>query len=548
MMSRDIEEITNNKMEIGKNALKTNITAALAVSESLKSTFGPKGMDKMLVTDDEIVITNSGSTILELMELVHPAAKMMAELGKTQGKEFGDGTTASVIIAGELLKKALELVDMGIHQGIISSGYKTALSKSLEFLDSITMELELKDIDSIALTMLRGKITEADIRFFSTLVNAAVNLVRGDKDRIYINYRPGGGIKDSTVFDGVYIDLGKRVHPSMPRNVKNARILLIDREFDLIKPKHTKLDINSVQSLNEVVEYKKKVMRAAVGVIARSSVNVVLCSKNIAEEAMFFMAKAGILGVRDVEKKVMQHIAEATGAKVLINVNEVSPDVLGYAGYVEESKIGNEEIMYIKKPKYPNMVASILIRAGNKTLAIELMRKMKELVEVLCRVAYDKKILPGGGATELELAERLRIFSRRVPGKEQLAIKAFAEALEEIPKILAKNAGINPIDILAGIKRGHYAGFTNIGFNAVTRKVGDTVEHHIFDSYAVKRNAIISATEVASLIVRVDDVFMNKDSKVMMKQKPEEPPQQIVEPPITPQGKFDLRYALKGLR
>ncbi len=548
MMSRDIEEITKNKREIGRNALKTNITAALAVSESLKSTFGPQGMDKMLVTDDETVITNSGSTILELMELVHPAAKMMAELGKTQGKEFGDGTTASVIIAGELLKKALELVDMGIHQGIISSGYKTALSKSLEFLDSITMELELKDIDSIALTMLRGKITEADIRFVSTLVNAAVNLVRGDKDRIYINYRPGGGIKDSTVFDGVYIDLGKRVHPSMPRNVKNARILLIDREFDLIKPKHTKLDINSVQSLNEVVEYKKKVMRAAVGVIARSSVNVVLCSKNIAEEAMFFMAKAGILGVRDVEKKVMQHIAEATGAKVLINVNEVSPDVLGYAGYVEESKIGNEEIMYIKKPKYPNMVASILIRAGNKTLSIELMRKMKELVEVLCRVAYDKKILPGGGATELELAERLRIFSRRVPGKEQLAIKAFAEALEEIPKILAKNAGINPIDILAGIKRGHYAGFTNIGFNAVTRKVGDTVEHHIFDSYAVKRNAIISATEVASLIVRVDDVFMNKDSKVVMKQKPEEPPQQIVEPPITPQGKFDLRYALKGLR
>ncbi len=548
MMSRDIEEITKNKREIGRNALKTNITAALAVSESLKSTFGPKGMDKMLVTDDETVITNSGSTILELMELVHPAAKMMAELGKTQGKGFGDGTTASVIIAGELLKKALELVDMGIHQGIISSGYKTALSKSLEFLDSITMELEQKDIDSIALTMLRGKITEADIRFVSTLVNAAVNLVRGDKDRIYINYRPGGGIKDSTVFDGVYIDLGKRVHPSMPRNVKNARILLIDREFDLIKPKHTKLDINSVQSLNEVVEYKKKVMRAAVGVIARSSVNVVLCSKNIAEEAMFFMAKAGILGVRDVEKKVMQHIAEATGAKVLINVNEVSPDVLGYAGYVEESKIGNEEIMYIKKPKYPNMVASILIRAGNKTLTIELMRKMKELVEVLCRVAYDKKILPGGGATELELAERLRIFSRRVPGKEQLAIKAFAEALEEIPKILAKNAGINPIDILAGIKRGHYAGFTNIGFNAVTRKVGDTVEHHIFDSYAVKRNAIISATEVASLIVRVDDVFMNKDSKVMMKQKPEEPPQQIVEPPITPQGKFDLRYALKGLR
>ncbi len=548
MMSRDIEEITKNKREIGKNALKTNITAALAVSESLKSTLGPRGMDKMLVTDGETVVTDSGSTILELMDLVHPAAKMMAELGKTQGKEFGDGTTTSVIIAGELLKRALELVDMGIHQGIISSGYKTALSKSLEFLDSIAMELEQKDIDSIALTMLRGKITEADIRFVSTLANAAVNLVRGDKDRIYINYRSGGGIKNSNVFDGVYIDLGKRVHPSMPRKVKNARILLIDREFDLVKPKHTKLDINSVQSLNEVVEYKKKVMRAAVGVIARSGANVVLCSKNIAEEAMFFMAKAGILGVRDVEKKVMQHIAEATGARVLINVNEVLPDVLGYAGYVEESKIGNEEIMYIKKPKYPNRVASIFIRAGNETLAIELVRKVKELVEVLCRVAYDKKILPGGGATELELAERLRIFSRRVPGKEQLAIKAFAEALEEIPKILAKNAGINPIDILAGIRRGHYAGFINVGFNAVTRKVGDTVEHHIFDSYAVKRNAIISATEVASSIVRVDDVFMNKDSKVVMKQKPEPEPQQIVEPPITPQGKFDLKYALKGLR
>ncbi len=545
-MSRDLEVLKDKEREIGKNALKMNITAALAVSESLKSTLGPKGMDKMLVTKDETVITDSGSTILKLMELVHPAAKMMAELGKTQGEQFGDGTTTSVIIAGELLKKALELVDAGIHPSVIASGYKTALSKSLEFLDNIAIKLEQKDIDKIALSMLRGKITEEDIAHISGIAHAAVNLVRGEKERIYINYRPGGSIKDSIVFDGVYIDLGKRVHPSMPRKVKNARILLIDREFDLIKPKDTKLEINSTKALKEMMEYKKKVLKTAVDIIARSGADVVLCSKNIAEEAMFFMARAGILGVRDVEREVMKHIAEATGAKVLINVKEVTPEVLGYAGYIEESKIGLEEIMYIKKPKYPNRVASILIRAGNENLALELVRKMKDLVEVLCRIASERKMLPGGGATEVEIAERLKMFSRRVSSKEQLAIKAFAEALEEIPKALARNAGMNPIDILASIRRGHYAGFINVGFNAVTRKVQDNFEQQIFDSYAVKRNAIISAAEIAISIIRIDDVLITKNGRV--EKKPEPKPQPVVEPPVTPQGKFDLRYAFKGLR
>lgn len=545
MEPRDLQVLKDMEREVGRDAVRTNIYAALAVSETLKSSLGPRGMDKMLVTKDEIVITDSGATILKLMNLVHPAAKLMATLGKTQGEQFGDGSTTAVVIAGELLKKALELMDAGLHANTIINGYRMALKKSLEFLDSIGLTLEQRDMDRVGLAMLRGKIPEKDAWHLIEVANAAVNLVRGEKERIYINYRPGGSIRDTYVFDGIYIDLGKRVHPSMPRTVKNAKIMLIDREFDLIKISNSKVEISSARDYRRFLEYKKQVMKRAVDIIASSGANVVLCSKNIAEEAMYFLAKAGILGVRDVEKDVLKHTAEATGAKVLVNIKEVRPEVLGYAGYIEESKIGLEEIMYIRKPKYPNRVASILIRAGSENLALELVRKMKDLIEVLCRVAKERKILPGGGATEVEVAERLKMYARRVPSREQLAIKAYAEALEEIPKVLARNAGMKPVDVLASIRRGHYAGFINVGFNAITRKVQDNLEQRIFDSYPVKRNAFISATEVATAILKIDDVFVKRDGA---KKKKKTKPAPKVEPPITPEGKFDLRYAFKGLR
>ncbi len=545
MQPKDVQVLKDMEREVGKDAVRTNIYAALAVSETLKSSLGPRGMDKMLITKDEIVITDSGATILKLMNLVHPAAKLMATLGKTQGEQFGDGSTTAVVIAGELLKKALELMEAGLHANTIIAGYRMALKKSLEFLDSIALSLEQRDLDRVGLAMLRGKIPEKDAWHLIEVANAAVNLVRGEKERIYVNYRPGGSIRDTYVFDGVYIDLGKRVHPSMPRSVKNAKILLIDREFDLIKIPNSKAEISSTRDYRRFLEYKKRVMKKAVDIIASSGANVVLCSQNIAEEAMYFLARAGILGVRDVEKDVLKHTAEATGAKVVVNVREVKPEVLGYAGYIEESKIGLEEIMYIRKPKYPNRVASILIRAGSENLALELVRKMKDLIEVLCRVAKDRKILPGGGATEVEVAERLKMYARRVPSREQLAIKAYAEALEEIPKALAKNSGMKPVDVLASIRRGHYAGFINVGFNAITRKVQDNLEQRIFDSYPVKRNAFISATEVATTILKIDDVFVKRDGA---KKKKKAKPAPKVEPPVTPEGKFDLRYAFKGLR
>jgi len=542
LQPRDLERIQSLKKEGEEDPFETNVTAALAVSEILHTALGPSSKDKMLVNDEETVITDSGGTILQTMELVHPAAKMMAQLGTTQREHYGDGTTSSVILGGELLRKALELYQAGLHPTIIVSGYQKALGKSLEFLDKVATGMEQKHLDRVGLGMLEGKVAGDYARHLVEVAHAAVNLVRGEKERIYINYRPGGNINQSEAFDGVYIDLGKRAHPSMPRSVKNARILLINTEFDLTEAKNSKVEINSPQKYREFVEYKKKVLKAATSMVARSGANVVLCSKNIASEAMFFLAQEGILGVRDVEKEVMQHLSEATGARVVGNVKEVTPETLGYAGYVEESKIGREEIMYIKKPQYPNRVASVLIRAGSENLALELVRKMEDIVEVLSRVAGEKKMLPGGGAVEVELAERLRLYSRKVGSREQIAVEAFASALEEIPRLLAKSVGLNPIDVLASIKRGHYAGFTGVGFNVLERKVQDNLEKGIFDSYAVKKNALVGATETANSIIRIDDVIVQGNGEVKEQVSPQ-PPQQQPSP-----EKFDLRQAFKDLR
>ncbi len=541
---RDIETLIANERHIGKNAVLTNIVAALAVSETLKTTLGPRGMDKMLMVEGgEVAITDSGGTILKLMELVHPAAKMMQSLGLTMGERYGDGATTSVVFGGELLKRAMKLMELGLHPTTIISGYRLALKETLKVMHELSRRVTPGIIKDVGITVFRGRVGERDAEFLAQVVASALDFADGDRDMVYVNYRPGGRIRDTALYQGVYIDLGKRVHPAMPKRVQHARILLIGSEFDVRKVENARYEIGDPRRIREFVEYRRKVLRIAVEMIARSGANVVFCEKNIADVAMYYLAMKGILGVRDVERKVMHLLEKATGAQIVRNVREVSPQVLGYAGYVEEDKIGLEEIMYVRKCKNAG-VASILVRGGNEKFVLELKRQIEDLLDVFAALREHGRVVPGGGAVEGEAAKRLRRFARSVESKEQLAIEAFADALEEIPHVIAMNAGMDATYAVLKIREWHHRGKKGYGVDAMRRGMGDAYVKAILDSYEVRRNALSSAVEVACSILRIDDVLIKRPRK---KSRPEKKPGPV-DSPVRRDGKIDLRYAFKGLR
>jgi chaperonin GroEL (HSP60 family) len=403
-----------------------------------------------------------------MINIKHPAAKMLVKLAEAQNKEIGDGATSSVVLTGEFLKNAQELMDQGIHPTTIVKGFVMAYTKALEFLEKIAFDVHDKNLKSIAMTMLQGKVEEEDAEHLAEITVEAIKIA-GKKENIKIEYRPGGKIKDTKLIKGMMIDLGKRVHPSMPKKVKNAKILLIDREFDVRKLENAKIEMNDPMRMKAFMDYKKKVLEVAVNMIARCGANVVLCEKNIAEVAMSYLAMKGILGVRDVPKDVLVLLQKSTGAKIVSNINDVSPSVLGYAGLVEETKIGMEEIMYITECKDPKS-AGILIRGGTENVTMEIKRRLESLIGVLSSMINEKKAVAGGGATELEISMRLKEYARKVEGKEQLAIDAYASALEAIPKSLIINAGRNPIDLVPKIKSEHENGRPEIGFRCPRRK------------------------------------------------------------------------------
>jgi chaperonin GroEL (HSP60 family) len=331
----------------------------------------------------------------------------------------------------------------------------------------------------------------------------------------------------------------------MPKRVEHARILLIGSEFDVRKVENAKYEIGDPRRIREFVEYRRKVLRIAVEMIARSGANVVFCEKNIADVAMYYLAMKGILGVRDVERKVMHLLEKATGARIVRNVREVTPEVLGYAGYVEEDKIGMEEIMYVRKCKHAG-VASILVRGGNEKFVLELKRQIEDLIDVFAALREHGRVVPGGGAVEGEAAKRLRRFARSVESKEQLAIEAFADALEEIPHAIAANAGMDATYAVLKIREWHHRGKKGYGVDAMRRGMGDAYVKAILDSYEVRRNALSSAVEVACSILRIDDVLIKRPKKKPEKKK--KPAEAAPPEYIRRDGKIDLRYAFKGLR
>jgi len=503
---------------IGKDAQRTNIMAARVVAETVRTTLGPKGMDKMLVDSlGDITITNDGVTILEEMEIAHPAAKMLVEVAKTQEEEVGDGTTTAVVIAGELLKQASELLDQEIHPTIIAKGYRMAADKAEEILNQFAIDVKPNDketMEKIAITAMTGKSAEMAREKLAKLLVEAVTQVTEEKngkrsidlDNIKIEKRTGGGIDDTELIHGIVIDK-ERVHSDMPKVVKNAKILLIDTAIEV---KETETDaqirITSPEQLQAFLEQEERMLRDMVEKIKKSGANVVFCQKGIDDLAQHLLAKAGIYAVRRVKKSDMEKLAKATGARIVSDLDDVEKKDLGYAGVVEERKFGEDALTFVMECKNPKAV-TILVRGGTEHVIDEIERAIEDALGDLASVIECGKIVPGGGAPEIEVAKHLSDFAERLSGREQLAVKAFAKALEIIPRTLAENAGLDPIDMLVELKASHESGKKNYGLDVFEGKVVDMFERGVVEPLEVKTQAIKSASEAAIMILRIDDVI-----------------------------------------
>ena len=502
----------------GRDAQKNNIAAAKAVADAVRTTLGPKGMDKMLVDSlGDIVITNDGVTILEEMEIEHPAAKMMVEVAKTQNEEVGDGTTTAVVIAGELLKKAEELLDQEIHPTIITKGFKIAKDEALKILEEIGKEISLEDEDTlikIAMTAMSGKSAERASEKIAKLVVQAVKMIAKeengkivvDTDNIKRVKKHGGSAEETELIRGIVIDK-EVVHPAMPKVVKDAKIALLDCALEI---KETETDaeirITSPEQLQAFIEQEQKMLRDMVEKIAATGANVVFCQKGIDDIAQHYLAKKKILACRRVKKSDMEALAKATGGRIVTNIDDLSKEDLGYAKVVEEKKIAGEAMTFVRECKDPKSV-TILVRGSTEHFVDEVDRSIEDAIGAVSSAIEIGKVVAGAGAPEAEVAKRLRKFAEKFSGREQLAILAFADALEIIPRSLAENAGLDPIDILVELRAAHEQGKITYGVDIFNGKVADAEKMGVVEPLKVKLQAIKSAAEAAEMILRIDDVI-----------------------------------------
>jgi archaeal chaperonin len=514
IMPDDIQRI------LGKDAQRNNILAAKMVSEVVKTTLGPKGMDKMLVTPtNEIIVTNDGVTILDEMQIEHPAAKMMVEIAKTQEKEVGDGTTTAVMIAGKLLENAERLLEQKIHPTVIVKGYKIAQRKAQEILKEISLHVTSENeevLRQVAMTAMTGKMAESEKERFAEILVKAVKLVENnqkiDLNDIKIEKVLGNGIKDTELILGIVLDKEK-ISKDMPREVGDAKILLVDFPIELKTPEiDTKISVSSHVELQNFVNEEEKTMKEMVEKIISTECNVVFCQKGVDDFAQYLLARQGIYICRRVAKTDMEKISKATGGRIISNLTEINSYDLGEAEIVEEINIGNEKMTYIKGCKNPKAV-TVLIHGGTTHVVDEIERALMDGLGDISSTLETKLIVPGGGAIEMELSKKLKEFGQTLSGREQLAIEEFAKSLEFIPSTLAENAGLDPIDILTELKAKHDAGEKNMGLNLFTNKVENVLDAKIIEPYKIKSQAIDSATDVATMILRIDDVIAAKIDK-----------------------------------
>ncbi len=523
----------------GKDAKRLNIMAARVIAEAVRSTLGPKGMDKMLVDSlGDVVITNDGVTILKEMDVEHPAAKMIVEVAKTQDNEIGDGTTTAVVLAGELLKKAEELLEQDVHPAVISHGYRLASEKAIEVLNNLALPVSKDDdetLKKIAATAMTGKCAEVAVDKLSELAVKAVKMIAEEvngkikvkPDYVKIEKKEGGSVEDTELVDGIVLDK-EVVHPAMPKRVENAKILLLDSALEV---KETEIDakirITSPETMQKFIEQEEKMIKDMVDAIVNVGANVVFCQKGIDDLAQYYLAKAGILAVRRVKKSDIEKLAKATGARVVTDIRDVKPEYLGEAKLVEEKKVGDEKMVFVRGCKNPKAV-TILIRGGTEHVVEEISRGVEDAVRVVAAALEDGKVLPGAGAPEIEVSLRVKDWAPSLGGREQLAAEAFAEAMEIIPKSLAENAGIDPIDVLVELKAKHEKGEKYTGVDIETGKVSDMLKEGVLEPLKVKTQAIKSATEAAIMILRIDDII---SAKPLEKEKEKEKGAEETPPP-----------------
>ena len=509
--------------ESGKNAQNRNIAAAKAIADAVRSTLGPKGMDKMLVDSmGDVVITNDGATILKEIDVEHPAAKMVVEVAKTLDEECGDGTTSAVIIAGELLKQAENLIDQSVHPTIIANGYKMASEKALEILKDISIPVTAKDkniLNDIAMTAMTGKSVGGAKEYLASIAVQAVTAISEEKngsfiadiDNIKVEKKHGGSVGDSAIIEGIIIDK-EPVHPSMPRKLEKAKIALINSALEVKKTEvDAKIQITDPTQLQAFLDEEERMMKGMADKILKSGATMVICQKGIDDYVQYYLAKAGIMAIRRAKKSDMEKLVKATGARIVTTLDELTKDDLGYAGTVEATKISDDEMTFVTGCKKAKAV-SILIRGGTDHVVDEIERAIHDALSVVSITIEDGYAVAGGGAPETELALRLKEYASSVGGREQLAIEAFAYSLEIIPRTLAENAGLDVIDSLVNLRSAHEGKKGNkfAGLNASDGKVLDMRNQRVMEPLRVKTQGITSATEVATMILRIDDVIASK--------------------------------------
>ncbi|WP_436927802.1 thermosome subunit alpha [Halosimplex amylolyticum] len=504
----------------GKDAQSMNITAGKAVAESVRTTLGPKGMDKMLVDDaGSVVVTNDGVTILEEMDIEHPAANMIVEVAQTQEDEVGDGTTTAVVISGELLGKAEDLLDQDIHATILAQGYRQAAEKAKEALEDIAIDVDAEDteiLESIAATAMTGKGAENAKDTLSSLVVNAVQAVADDEgvdtDNIQLETVVGGSIDESELVEGVIIDK-ERVHENMPYAVEDADVALLDTAIEVPETElDTEVNVTDPDQLQQFLDQEEEQLKEYVDELDEAGADVVIAQKGIDDMAQHYLAQRGILAVRRAKKSTMKALSRATGGRIVSNIDDISEDDLGYAGSVAQKDVAGDERIFVEDVEDAKAVTMIL-RGGTEHVADEVERAIEDSLGVVSVTLEDGQVLPGGGAPEAHLALELRDFADSVGGREQLAVEAFADAIDVVPRTLAENAGLDPIDSLVDLRSQHDSGNHQVGLDAYTGDTVDMVEEGVVEPLRVKTQAVESATEAAVMILRIDDVIAAGDLK-----------------------------------
>ncbi|MGQ9640737.1 MAG: thermosome subunit beta [Candidatus Bathycorpusculaceae bacterium] len=515
----------------GREAQRNNIMAAKIIAETVKTTLGPKGMDKMLVSSfGDVSITNDGATILKELDVQHPAAKMLVEVAKAQDNEVGDGTTTAAVLAGELLAKAEALLDQNIHPTVITEGFKKASEKAQEILEKMALPISINDNEKlidIAITSMSSKgITVAKEHFAKLAVEAVKQVAeekdgkfKADIDLIKVLKKHGKSLDETEVVKGMVVD--KEVaHPQMPKFVKDAKIALLNAKLEIEKTEFdAKINIESPEQMKLFLDEEERMLKEMVDKIAEVGANVALCEKGIDDVALHFLAKKGVLAVKNISSSDMEKLARATGGKIIASFKDLTSDVLGEAKVIEEVKVGEDKLVYIRECKNPKAV-TVVIRGGTEHVVDEAERSLHDALCVVRNAIEDGKIVPGGGAPEAEVAKQLRDYAVKVGGREQLAIEAFADAVEAIPLTLAENAGLDPIDIMVALRAKHEGIATpSYGVDVFSGKVRDMLELKVVEPLRVKQQVIKSATEAANMILKIDDLIA---AKGMEKEKEKE--------------------------